>query len=49
MWDFPDSPVVKTLPSNAGNAGFIPGPGAKFLHASQPKKKKANLKAETIL
>ena len=39
MWDFPDGPVVKTLPSSAGGTGFIPGPGAKFPHASQPKTK----------
>ena len=25
--DFPGSPVVKTSPSNAVNAGSIPGPG----------------------
>ena len=25
--DFPDSPVVKTLPSNAGDPGLIPGLG----------------------
>ena len=23
-WDFPGSPVVRTLPSNAGDAGLIP-------------------------
>ena len=28
------SPVVKTLPSNAGGAGSIPGRGAKIPHAS---------------
>ena len=39
MWDFPDGPVVKTLSSSAGGTGFIPGPGAKFPHASQPKTK----------
>ena len=27
--DFPGGPVVKTLPSNAGGAGSIPGQGAK--------------------
>ena len=35
MGDFPGGPVVKT--SNAGDAGLIPGQGAKILHASQPK------------
>ena len=30
-------PVVKTLPSNAGGAGSIPGWGDEILHASYPK------------
>ena len=38
--DFPGSPVVKTLPSNAGGVGSIPGWGAKMPHSSWPKKKK---------
>ena len=38
--DFPEGPVVKTLPSNAGGAGSIPGREAKIPHASQPKKPK---------
>lgn len=25
--DFPNSPVIKTLPSNAGGMGLIPGQG----------------------
>ena len=29
-WDFPGSPVVKTLPSNAKDAGSIPGQGTKI-------------------
>ena len=29
--------MVKTLPSNAGGAGSIPGQGAKIPHASWPK------------
>ena len=32
-WDFPGSPVVKNLPLKAGDAGLIPGPGTKILHA----------------
>ena len=28
--DFPDVPVVKNLPSNAGNEGLIPGQGTKI-------------------
>ena len=38
MWDFPGSPVVKSLPSNAGGAGSIPGQGPKIPLALQPKK-----------
>ena len=30
--DFPGGPVVKNLPSNAGDVGSIPGWGAKILH-----------------
>ena len=37
MGDFTDGPVVKTLPSNAGGTGLIPGQRAKTSHASQPK------------
>ena len=35
--DFPGGPVVKTLPSNAGGAGSIPGWGAGVPHASRPE------------
>ena len=42
--DFPGGPVVKTLPSNAGGAGSIPGQGANIPHASGPKKKNQNIK-----
>ena len=35
---FSGSPVVKTLPSNAGNLGLIPGRGTKIPHASWPRK-----------
>ena len=38
LWDFPGSPVVKSLPSNAGGAGSISGQEAKIPHASQRKK-----------
>ena len=31
--DFPGGPVVKYLPSNAGDMGLIPGWGTKILHA----------------
>ena len=29
-WDFPGGPVVKTLPSNAGDAGSTPGRGVEI-------------------
>ena len=41
--DFSGGPVVKTLPSNAGGAGSIPGWGS---HVSQPKNQN---KTEAIL
>ena len=28
-WEFPGGPVVKTLPSNAGGEGLIPGQGSR--------------------
>ena len=39
MGDSPGGPVVKTLPSNAGDVGSIPGQEAKVSHASWPKLK----------
>ena len=33
-WGFPGSPVVKNLPSNAGDMGSIPGQGTKIPHAA---------------
>ena len=35
--DFPDGPVVKTSPSNAGVATLIPSLGAKIPHVLWPK------------
>ena len=35
--DFPGGPVDKTLPSNAGGVGSIPGWGGKIPHTSRPK------------
>ena len=32
--DFPGGPVVKNLPSNAGDTGSIPGQGTKIPHAT---------------
>ena len=34
MLDFPDGPVVKNSPANAGDTGSIPGPG-KPQHAME--------------
>ena len=36
-WDFPDDPVVKISPSNAGATVSIPGQRVKISHASQPE------------
>ena len=33
----PNGPLVKTLPSNTGDRGSIPGQEAKIPHASQPE------------
>ena len=33
--DFPGGPVVKNLPSNAGDVGWIPGWGTKIPQASE--------------
>ena len=35
--DFPGGPVVKIAPPNAGNAGLIPGQGAKIPQGSRTK------------
>ena len=37
--DLPSGPVIKTLSSNVGGAGLIPGQGAKILHALWQKQK----------
>ena len=34
MRDFHGGPVVKNLPSNAGDEGLIPGQGTKMPHAA---------------
>ena len=40
--DFPGGPVVKNLPSNAGDTGLIPGQGTKIhkLHSAAKKEKR---------
>ena len=40
--DFPGGPVIKTLPSNTGDAGSIPGCGMKIPHSSWPKNQSIN-------
>ena len=40
--DFPGGPVVKTLPSNAGGVGSIPGHAAKVPYALWPKNQNRN-------
>lgn len=37
--DFPRDPVVKTLPSNAGDTGSITGQGMKVPHAARCSQK----------
>ena len=32
-WEFPGGPVVKDLPSSAGDLGLTPGQGTKSSHA----------------
>ena len=50
--EFSDDPVVKTLPSNAGGEGSIPGQGTKIPYASQPKNpnisKRSNIITKSI-
>ena len=36
-WNFPRGPVVKSLPSNAGDTDSIPSQGAKISRALWPK------------
>ena len=40
--DFPDGPVVKASPSNAGSVGLNQGWVAKIPHASGPKNRTEN-------
>ena len=52
LGDFPGGPVVKTLPSNAGGVGSIPGQGAKIPHVSWSKnqsiKNRSNIVTNSI-
>ena len=40
--------MVKTLPSNAGSAGLIPGQGVKIPHASRPKNQNINNRSNIV-
>ena len=44
-WDFPGGPVIKTSPSNAGNAGSISRQGAEITYALWPKSQKHKTEA----
>ena len=46
-WDFPDIPVVKTLPFNEGDMGLILGTGTKIPHATQCSRFKKNNNSKT--
>ena len=41
IWDFPGGPVVKNPPSNAGDAGLIPGWGTKSPHGTSTEPARA--------
>ena len=36
-WDFSTGPAIKNLPSNAGDAGSVPGQGTKITQAKKGK------------
>ena len=40
VWDFPGHPVVKALPSDAEDAGSIPGRGGKIFGLCSQKSEK---------
>ena len=44
--DFPGSLAVKNLPSNAGDAGSIPGRGIKIPHAAEQLSPHAETKTQ---
>ena len=47
--DFPGCPVVKNLPSNAGNTRSIPGGGTKSPHAMEQLSLRAIAKETCVL
>ena len=46
--DFSGGPVVKTLPSIAGDMGLISGQRAKIPHASWPRNQNINNRSNSI-
>ena len=44
--DFPGGPVVKNLPSDAGDTGLIPGRGTKIPHATGQLSPRATTREE---
>ena len=49
LGDFPGSPVVKNLPSNAGDVGWTPGQGTKIPHAEGGARESANYSERSYL
>jgi len=47
MWDFPCDPMVRNLPSNAGDMGLIPGQGSEIPQAIQQLSLRATSKDPT--
>ena len=47
LFDFPDSPVVKDLPCNAGDMGLIPSQGIKIPHISGQASRRPTTKEST--
>ena len=45
--DFPGGPVVKNLPSNAGDVGLISGQGTKIPHALEQLSQRTTTKEPT--
>ena len=48
LGDFPGSPVVKTLPSNARGVDLIPGQGVRIPHALWPKNQNINNRSNIV-
>ena len=46
--DFPDSPVVKTLPSSEGGVGLIPGRGVKISQVLKAKNQNIKYRSNIV-